>query len=80
MFFYKFNCITKCFNFKCCFFLHLNVKFIFKNLRFGSKIARIMDGSHFHPGPLIHIQDNWKRLANTTVNAELYTLRRIRKI
>ena len=31
-------------------------------------------------GKLIHIQDNWKRLANTTVNAELYTLRRIRKI
>ncbi len=30
-------------------------------------------------GRLIHVQDDWKRLKNSTVNPELYTLRRVKK-
>jgi NAD(P)-dependent dehydrogenase (short-subunit alcohol dehydrogenase family) len=31
-------------------------------------------------GRLIHVQDDWKRLKNATVNPELYTLRRVQKM
>jgi NAD(P)-dependent dehydrogenase (short-subunit alcohol dehydrogenase family) len=31
-------------------------------------------------GRLIHVQDDWKRLRNETVNPELYTLRRVQKV
>ncbi len=30
-------------------------------------------------GRLLHVNDNWKRLKDTTVNPELYTLRRVQK-
>jgi 3-oxoacyl-[acyl-carrier protein] reductase len=31
-------------------------------------------------GRLIHVQDDWKKLKNGTVNPELYTLRRVQKV
>jgi NAD(P)-dependent dehydrogenase (short-subunit alcohol dehydrogenase family) len=31
-------------------------------------------------GRLLHVQDNWKKLKNSTVNPELYTLRRIQRV
>lgn len=31
-------------------------------------------------GKLIHVSDDWKRLENSNVNAELYTLRRVQKV
>lgn len=31
-------------------------------------------------GRLVHVQDNWKKLKNSTVNPELYTLRRIQRV
>ncbi len=31
-------------------------------------------------GKLLHVQDNWKKLRDTTVSAESYTLRRIQRI
>ena len=31
-------------------------------------------------GKLVHVQDQWKRLANADLHSELYTLRRVRKI
>ena len=37
------------------------------------------DSNHIS-GKLIHVRDNWKRLANATVHQELYTLRRVRKV
>ena len=31
-------------------------------------------------GRLIHVQDDWKRLKNASVNPEIYTLRRVQKV
>ena len=31
-------------------------------------------------GKLIHVSDDWKRLESSTVNPELYTLRRVQKV
>jgi 3-oxoacyl-[acyl-carrier protein] reductase len=31
-------------------------------------------------GRLLHVQDNWKKLKEKTVNPELYTLRRVQRV
>jgi len=31
-------------------------------------------------GRLMHVQDNWKKLKEKTVNPELYTLRRVQRV
>jgi 3-oxoacyl-[acyl-carrier protein] reductase len=31
-------------------------------------------------GRLLHVEDNWKKLTNSNVNPELYTLRRIQRV
>jgi 3-oxoacyl-[acyl-carrier protein] reductase len=40
----------------------------------------ISERSNHVSGKIIHVQDDWKRLENSNVNPEIYTLRRIAKM
>ena len=57
------------------------------NSRFGRHLFRFValalflasEPSNHISGRLIHVQDDWKKLKDKTVNSELYRLRRVQR-